>query len=201
MKLLSKLSKKELVVGLPKLGFAKDRLCGACQLGKHKKASFHSKNVVSTKQCLELVHMDLIGPNRTISLGGCTYCLVMVDDYNRYTWVIFLKSKNETFPEFARLMRKIQNQKEVVIKIIRTDNGTEFRKSHFEEYCDSLGIDHNFSAPRTPQQNGVVERKNITLEEMARTMMGEYSTPKYFWAEAMNDACYVVNRTMLRPIL
>ena len=75
------------------------------------------------------------------------------------------KSKNEAFPEFARLMRKIQNQKEVVIKFIRTDNGTEFRNSPFEEYCDSLGIDHNFSAPRTPQQNGVVERKNRMLEK------------------------------------
>ena len=129
--------------------------------------------------------MDLIGPNRTASLGGCTYCLVIVDDYSRYTWVIFLKSKNDAFAEFTRLMRKIQNQKEVVIKYIRTDNGTEFKNSPFEEYCDKLGIEHNFSAPRTPQQNGVVERKNRTLEEMARTMLSEYSLPRYLWAEAM----------------
>ena len=94
--------------------------------------------------------MDLIGPNRTISIGGRVYCLVMVDDYSRYTWVIFLKTKDEAFAEFVRLMRKIQNQKELIIKFIRTDNGTEFKNSPFEEYCDGLGIDHNFSAPRTP---------------------------------------------------
>ena len=173
MDLLSKLSRKDLVVGLPKIRFAKDKLCSCCQLGKHQKNSLSCKNVVSSKRYLELVHMDLIGPNRTVILGSRTYCLIIVDDYSRYTWVIFLKSKNDAFAEFARLMRKIQNQKEVVIKYICTDNGTEFKNSPIKEYCDKLGIDHNFSAPRTPKQNGVVERKNRTLEEMARMMLSE----------------------------
>ncbi|XP_057496707.1 uncharacterized protein LOC130781518, partial [Actinidia eriantha] len=199
--LISKLAKKELVIGLPKISFEKDRLCGACQQGKQTKVSFKSKNIVSTSRPLQLLHMDLIGPSRTMSLGGKLYILVIVDDFSRFTWVTFLAHKNEAFSSFSKLCRRLQNDKELKISNIRTDHGRELENESFAKFCDDLGIGHNFSAPRTPQQNGVVERKNRTLEEMARTMLCENSLPKYFWAEAVNTACFIVNRAMIRPIL
>jgi len=87
------------------------------------------------------------------------------------------------------------------IKIIRSDHGGEFQNESFENFCDENGILYNFSAPRTPQQNGVVERKNRSLEELARTMINEYNVPKYFWADVVSTACYVLNRMLIRPIL
>jgi len=87
------------------------------------------------------------------------------------------------------------------IKIIRNDHGREFQNESFENFCDENGILHNFSALRTLQQNGVVERKNRSLDELARTMLNEYNVPKYFWADAVSTACYVLNRMLIRPIL
>ena len=87
------------------------------------------------------------------------------------------------------------------ITCIRSDYGREFENIDFENYCNEYGIDHNFSAPKTPQQNGVVERKNRTIQEMARTMLNKNNLPKYFWAEAVNTSCYVLNRILLRLIL
>ena len=107
MDLLSKLSRKELVIGLPKIKYEKDRLCKACQHGKQTKKSFKSKNIVSTSRPLQLLHMDLFGPSRTASFGGKYYCLVIVDDFSRYTWVMFLTTKDEAFPFFTRLIRKV----------------------------------------------------------------------------------------------
>jgi transposase InsO family protein len=87
------------------------------------------------------------------------------------------------------------------LKVIHSDNGTEFRNASFDEFCLKHGIDQQFSAPRVPQQNGVVERKNRTLVEMTRTMLDEHSTPRRFWADAMSTTCYISNRIFLRLIL
>ena len=104
--------------------------------------------------------MDLIGPARVKSLGGNLYILVIVDDYSRFTWVAFLSSKHEAFDAFCVLAKKLHNEKDQSIISIRSDHGGEFENKEFQELCEEKGIDHNFSAPRTPQQNGVVERKN-----------------------------------------
>ena len=117
--------------------------------------------------------MDLFGPSRTTSLGGKSYAFVIVGDFSRYTWVLFLAHKNDVFHEFSKLCRKIQNEKGFTISCIRSDHGREFENVEFESFCDVQGIEHTFSAPRTPQQNGVVERKNRTLQEMARTILHE----------------------------
>src|SRR4051812_45106247 len=199
--LLNKVVTKDLVIGLPKMKFSKDHLCDACQNGKQTKFSFKSKNVVSTSRPLELLHMDLFGPSRTKSIGRNIYGFVIVDDYSRFCWTIFLPSKDQTFPAFIQFARLCQNKMNTKIVTIRSDHGGEFENYHFEKYCDKHGIDHNFSAPRTPQQNGVVERKNRVLEELARTMLNEGSLPKYFWDDAISTACYVLNRILIRPIL
>ena len=127
---------------------------------------------------------------------------VLVDDYHRYTWTLFLAAKDDAFEVFCSLMRKYSKKKYwKQLKAIRSDHGTEFENSKFSQYCDYHGVDHNFSAPRTPQQNGVVERKNRTLQEMARTMMIASKIANQFWAEAINTACYTINRCMTRPLL
>ena len=105
---LNHLVKKDLVIGILKLKFEKNKLCEACQKGKQVKNSFQSKNVVSTSKLLELLHIDLFGPSRIMSLGGNYYDLVIVDDYSRFTWTLFLKTKNEAFDAFHKLAKMIQ---------------------------------------------------------------------------------------------
>ena len=121
-------------------------------------SSFIPKKVVSTSKPLELLHLDLFDPSRTRSLGGNYYGFVIVDDFSRFTWTLFLSSKNDTFDAFIKFANKIQNQLSLKIIALRSDHGVEFVNHHFEDYCDEFGISQNFSCPRTPQQNGVVER-------------------------------------------
>ena len=110
---------------------------------------------------------------------------------------MFLSQKNEAFYEFSKFCNKVQNEKGFVTTCIRSDHGREFENVDFENYCNENGIDHIFSALITPQQNGVVERKNIIIQEMPRTMLNENNLPKYFWAGAVNTSCYVLNRVLL----
>ena len=117
--------------------------------------------------------MDLFGPSRTLSLGGKSYAYVIVDDFSKYTWVLLLSQKNEAFYEFSTFCNKVQNEKGFTITFIKSDHDREFENIDFEEYCIEHGINHNFFAPRNPPQNEVVERKNRTLQEMARTMLNE----------------------------
>ncbi|GJX93982.1 retrovirus-related pol polyprotein from transposon TNT 1-94, partial [Tanacetum coccineum] len=201
MRLIQSLSSKELVRNLPKLKCDK-HFCDACKFRKQAHASHKAKNMVSTKRCLELLHMDLFGPSAIKSYGGNLYTLVVVDDYSRYTWTRFLKTKNEAFEKFEILSRKIQNQLGSSIIAIRTDHGREFdNEVQFGAYCDAQGITHNFSAPRTPQSNEVVERKNKTLQEMSRTMLNEQSVPQKFWCNVVDTSTYILNRILIRPIL
>ena len=126
---------------------------------------------------------------------------MIVDDFSRYTWVLFLAHKNDVFHEFSKLCRKIQNKKGFTISCIRSDHRREFENVELESFCDEQGIEHTFSAPRTPQKNGVVERKNRTLQEMARTILHENNLPNYFWVEAVNTSCYILNRVLIRSSL
>jgi transposase InsO family protein len=145
--------------------------------------------------------MDLFGPIAYISIGGSKYYLVIVDDYSRFTWVFFLQEKLETQETLKGFLRRAQNEFGLRIKKIRIDNGTEFKNSQIEDFLEDEGIKHEFSSPYTPQQNGVVERKNRTLLDMARTMIDEYNTPDRFWAEVINTACYSINWLYLHRIL
>jgi len=145
--------------------------------------------------------MDLFGPSRTLSFGGNYYALVIVDDYYRYTWTLFLTHKSDAFHAFKILAKVIHYKKNLKIASIRSDYGGEFENKDFESFCDEHGIEHNFFAPRTLQQNGVLERKNRSLEEIARTLLNDTFLPKYFWVATVNTACYIMNRALIRPIL
>ncbi|GJS29013.1 retrovirus-related pol polyprotein from transposon TNT 1-94 [Tanacetum coccineum] len=194
---INDLARKDLVRGLPRLKFEKDHLCSACQLGKSKKFSHRPKSENTNMEVLHTLHMDLCGPMRVQSIKGKKYILVIVDDYSRFTWVKFLRSKDET-PEFVtNFLKQIQVGLNKTVRFIRTDNGTEFVNQVMSEYYEGVGIFHQKSVPRTPQQNGVVERRNRTLVEAARTMMIFSKAPMFLWAEAVATACYTQNRSLI----
>ncbi|KAI3772107.1 hypothetical protein L6452_03282 [Arctium lappa] len=154
-KTMNKLVKNNLVRGLPSKVFSCDDHCVACLKGKQHKTSHKTKKINTISSCLQLLHMDLFGPTNVMSIGQKSYCLVIVDDYSRFTWVYFLRTKDET------------------------------------------SIERQYSAPRTPQQNGVAERRNRTLIEVARSLLADSKLPITFWAEAVNTACYVQNRVLV----
>ena len=129
----------------------KKKNCDACMKGKQIKFSFKPNNIVSTTRPLELLHMDLCGPMRTLSRGGKSYIFVIVDDFSRYTWTIFLRNNDDTFNEFIKLCKKIQNEKGLKISNIRSDHGEEFENEHFKQFCEENGVEYNFSNARTLQ--------------------------------------------------
>jgi transposase InsO family protein len=201
MKNLHKLLKGEHILGLTNVHFEKDMICSVCQAGKQVGVHCPHKNIMTTDRPLDLLHMDLFGPIAYISIGGSKYCLVIVDEYSRFTWVLFLQEKSQTQETLKRFLRWVQNEFGLRIKKIRSDNGTEFKNSQIKGFLEEQGIKHEFSSPYTPQQNGVVERTNRTLLDMARTMLDEYKTPDRFWVEAINTTCYFINRLYLHRIL
>ncbi|GJY89977.1 putative ribonuclease H-like domain-containing protein [Tanacetum coccineum] len=193
-KTMNKLVRGNLVRGLPSKLFENDHSCVACQKGKQHKASCKTKLVSSISQPLQMLHMDLFGPTFVRSINHKIYCLVVTDDYSRFSWVFFLATKDETSGILKTFITGIENQINHKVKIIRCDNGTEFKNNDMNQFCGMKGIKREFSVARTPQQNEVAERKNMTLIEAARTMLADSLLPTTFWAEAVNTACYVPDR-------
>ncbi|GJX13976.1 putative ribonuclease H-like domain-containing protein [Tanacetum coccineum] len=194
---LNKLVKGNLVRGLPSKIFQNDHTCVACQKGKQHKASCKAKLVSSISQPLQLLHMDLFGPTSVRSINHKTYCLVITDDFSRFSWVFFLRTKDETGGILKDFIRQIKNQLNQKVKTIRCDNGTKFKNMDIIEFCGSKGIKREYSNARTPQQNRVAERKNRTLIEATRTMLADSFLPNTFWAEAVSTTCYVLNRVLV----
>ncbi|GJW39214.1 retrovirus-related pol polyprotein from transposon TNT 1-94 [Tanacetum coccineum] len=192
------LAKNSLVRGLFKLKFEKDYLCSACAMGKSKKKTHKPKSEDTNQEKLYLLHMDLCGPMRIESVNGKKYILVIVDDYSRFTWVKFLRSKDEAPDFIVKFLKMIQVRLKATVRRIRTYNGTEFVNQTLHEYYEKVGISHETSVARSPQQNGVVERRNRTLIEVARTMLIYAKAPLFLWVEAVATACYTQNRSLLR---
>ncbi|GJY90491.1 putative ribonuclease H-like domain-containing protein [Tanacetum coccineum] len=191
---LNKLVKGNLVRGLPSKVFRNDHTCVACQKGKQHKASCKAKLERTITEPLHTLHMDLFGPTSVKSINHASYCLVITDDCTRFSWVFFLATKDETSGILQNFIRQIENQLNHRVKIIRSDNGTEFKNRDMLEFCGNKGIKQEYSNARTPQQNGVAERMNRTLIEAARTMLADSLLPTTFWAEAVSTACYIFNR-------
>nr|GEV30208.1 hypothetical protein [Tanacetum cinerariifolium] len=169
---INNLERKDLVRGLPRLKFEKDYLCSTCQLGKSKKHTHKPKTENTNLEVLNTLYMDLCGTMRVQTINGKKYILVIVDDYSRFTWVKFLRSKDETPELVIKFLQQIQVGLNKTIRDIRTDNGTEFINKALTAYYERVGIFHQKIVPRTPQQNGVVERQNRTLVEAARIITG-----------------------------
>ncbi|KAD3066358.1 hypothetical protein E3N88_34238 [Mikania micrantha] len=170
IKNMNQLVKHVLVRGLPLKDFSCDENCTACLKGKQHKI---------------------------MSMAKKKYCLVIVDDYSKFFWTFFLHSKGEVSKAIINFVLYAEKQYSILVKCVRSDNGTEFRNHILEEFYLSKGIQRQYSIPRTPEQNGVVERKNRTLIEAARTMLADSGLPLTFWAEAVNTACYVQNRVLV----
>ncbi|GJU24342.1 retrovirus-related pol polyprotein from transposon TNT 1-94 [Tanacetum coccineum] len=195
---INHLARHDLVRGLPKLKFEKDHLCSACAMGKSKKKPQKPKSEDTNQEKLYLLHMDLCGPMCVASVNGKKYILVIVDDYSRFTWVKFLRSKDEAPDFIIKFLKMIQVRLKVTVRRIRTYNGTEFVNQTLREYYENIGISHKTSVARPPKQNGVVERRNRMLIEAARTMLIYAKAPLFLWAEAVATACYTQNRSIVR---
>nr|GEU90168.1 retrovirus-related Pol polyprotein from transposon TNT 1-94 [Tanacetum cinerariifolium] len=194
---INDLARNDLVAGLPKFKYHKEHLCPSYEQGKSKRASHPPKPVPNSRQRLHLLHMDLCGPMRIASINGKRYVLVIVDDYSCYTWVHFLRSKDEALEVIIKFLKRITILLQSPVIIIRTDNGTEFKNQMLKEYFDIVGISHQMSYVRTPQQNGVVERRNRTLVEAARTMLIFSRAPLFLCAESIATACFTQNRSII----
>nr|GEX06562.1 retrovirus-related Pol polyprotein from transposon TNT 1-94 [Tanacetum cinerariifolium] len=193
---INDLARNDLVACLLKFKYHKEYLCPSCEQRKSKRASHPPNPVPNSRQRLHLLHMDLCGPMRIASINGKWYILVIVDDYSRYTWVHFLRSKDEAPAVIITFLKRITVLLQYPVIIIRTDNGTEFKNQMLKVYFDSVGISHQMSSIQTPQQNGVVERRNQTLVEAARTMLIFSRAPLFLWAEAIATACFTQNRSI-----
>ncbi len=151
MRTLQSLHKGNHIVGLMEnVSFAKDRVCRACVEGKMHDSPHPSKTIISSKRILELLHVDLFGPTTHASLGAKKHCLVIVDDYSRYTWVYFLKKKDETQQIFIDFATEVQRQHNLTILAIRSDNGSEFKNYTLNDFLSDEGIRHQYSAAYTP---------------------------------------------------
>ncbi|KAJ9547256.1 hypothetical protein OSB04_019799 [Centaurea solstitialis] len=169
---------------------AKEEIC------KLRRSSHKTNSDPSHDKPLQMLYVDFCGPIAVQSLGGKKYIMVLVDEFSHFTWVEFMKRKSQVPSVLINLLKRLQLLHESHVKVLRNDNGTEFKNAAVEEYLASVGITHNFSAPRTPQHNGVVERKNRTLVEAARTMLNASGLSLTFWAEVVSAACYTQNRSL-----
>ncbi|KAL5739216.1 hypothetical protein ACOSQ2_028396 [Xanthoceras sorbifolium] len=185
---------------LPDLKAVDVGLCEDCIFGKQKKVSFAKIGKIPKAEKLELVHTDVWGPSPVSSLSGSLYYVTFIDDSTRKVWVYFLKKKSEVFDTFRKWKAMVENETGLKIKRLRSDNGGEYRDSRFREFCANSGIKMEKTVPMTPQQNGVAERMNRTLNERARSMRLHAGLPKMLWAEAVNIAAYLINRGPSVPL-
>ena len=167
--------------------------CEQCVLGKQKRVKFGTA-IHNTEGILDYIQTDVWGPTKTASLGGKHYFVTFVDDFSRRVWVYTLKSKDEVLETFLVWKKMVENQTGRKIKVLRSDNGTEYRNDQFSIFCKKEGISRHFTVRDTPQQNGVAERMNRTLLEKVWCMLSNASLGKQFWAEAVMYASHLINR-------
>ena len=167
--------------------------CEQCVLGKQTRVKFGTA-IHNTEGILDYIHTDVWGPTKTASLGGRHYFVTFVDDFSRRVWVYTIRSKDEVFATFLVWKKMVENQTGRKIKVLRSDNGTEYRNDPFSDLCEKEGIFRHFTVRDTPQQNGVAERMNRTLLEKVRCMLSNAGLGKQFWAEAVTYASHLINR-------
>lgn len=172
-----------------------NKKCVVCCEGKQSRLPFSHKGSRATR-LLEVIHADVCGPMEIQSIGGSKYFLVFEDDYSRMAFVYFLKTKDEVFRCFKEFKSMVENQKDCKIKIFRSDNGGEFCNKEFENFIRQSGIIHQRTNPHTPEQNGLSERLNRTIVEKARCLLFDADLERKFWAEAVNTAVYLRNRSV-----
>ena len=168
--------------------------CESCQFGKHTRVSFLKRLDQRTKSPFELVHTDIWGPSRVESTLGFRYFVTSIDDYSRCTWLFLMKTRAELFSIFQKFHAEIRTQFNTSICILRSDNAKEYLSASVSSFMSSHGILHQSSCAYTPQQNGVAERKNHHLVEIAYTLLLHHKVPQRFWGDAILATCYLINR-------
>jgi transposase InsO family protein len=184
------------VRGLPLLSQV-DQVCEACLAGKHRRMSFLHAAQRRATEVLELFHGDLCGPITPVTPSGKRYFLLLVDDHSRYMWVALLATKDEAPVAIRHIQAAAERKSGKQLCALRTDwgGGGEFTTAHFHEYFAELGVRRDLTASYTPQQNGVVDRRNQTVVRTARTLLNAKNLPGIFWGEVVMVALYMMNRT------
>ncbi|GMF82146.1 unnamed protein product [Phytophthora fragariaefolia] len=184
--------------GVPRIteGVASDDVCAGCCMGKMRADDYprHPEKLVKSAGVLDLVHTDVMGPMQTRTPGGCTFGVTFIDDYSRHVTVYFMKAKSEVLSKFKIYKAAMENATGKTIKRLRSDNGGEYTDKLFKAYLNRNGIKHEKTVPYTPQQNGLAERMNRSLVEMARCMLYHEGIDKKWWAESVNTAAWIINR-------
>lgn len=191
---LREICRKKLVFGVEIEKNEKLPPCEVCVKGKQTQNPFPIGDMKRTTRLLEIVHSDVCGPMRTQSIGGAKYFVTFIDDKSRWSEIYFLKKKSDVFEAFQNFKSHAENHTGEKIKFLQTDNGSEYCSRQFDDYLAKNGIRRRLSVAHTPQQNGVSERKNRTLVEMARCQLIQSKLSPSFWAEAVSTANYIRNR-------
>jgi transposase InsO family protein len=196
---LRKLAQQEMVRGLPLLQQV-TQVCDGCLLGKQRRAAFPTQSKYRADEHLELVHGDLCGPIEPATPAGNRYFLLLVDDMSRYMWLTLIRSKDEAANAIKHFQAHAEVESGRKLRALRTDRGGEFTSIEFGEYCANLRVGRQLTAPYSPQQNGVVERRNQTIVATARSMMKAKGVPGRFWGEAMSTAVFLLNRSPTKSL-
>ncbi|XP_074353008.1 uncharacterized protein LOC141692171 [Apium graveolens] len=196
---LKLLSKTKMVDGLPEIN-EPENLCEACVKGKQHRQSFPVGKSWRARRPLDIVHTDIAGPFDISSLGGNRYYLTFIDDFSRKSWVYIIKEKSEALDKFKEFKALAEKQSGHYLKVLRSDRGGEYTSNLFRSFCKIHGINHQLTTAYTPQQNGVAERKNRTILDMARSMVKAKHIPRTFWAEAVLCAVYLLNRCPTKSV-
>jgi transposase InsO family protein len=197
---LKLLSQRQMVHDIPKIEH-EDRICDSCLIEKQHRNPFPAESKYRADLPLELWHGDLYGPITPATHGGNRYFLLLVDDCTRFMWLVLIRSKDETFEAFKKVKTAAEIEKNNKLKALRTDRGREFTSNEFKQYCELLGVKQYLTAPYSPQQNGVVERRNQTVVGMARSLLKSMEVPGKFWGEAVSTAIYLLNRAPTKSVV
>jgi transposase InsO family protein len=188
---LSELKSKELVHGLSKLNIIK-AICEVCVTTKHSRLPFVSEAPKRASVALQVVHSDICGPFEVASLGGSKYFIIFVGEFTRMIWLYTIKLMSEALDVFRKFQGLNREKCDKTIKILRTDGGGEYTSKEFEAFYINQGIVHEVTTPYTPQHNGLAERRNMTLIDMAKRMIKHKNLPHKFWNEAITTTAYIL---------
>jgi len=193
------LSEKRMVQGLPKIKLPNE-VCEMCCTGKQARSSYKAQVPFKATGKLKVIHSDVCGPFEVKSIGDNSYFVTFIDEFTRKLWIYLLPKKSEVFSVFKKFRLLVQNESDEVISKLRTDGGGEYTSTEFNDFCSSNHINHEVTAPYTPQHNGISDRKNRTLVNMIRSMLKQKLMPHYLWGEAAATAAYLIYRSLTKKL-
>lgn len=196
---LRKLASRGMVRGMPQIEHV-NQICDSCLAGKQRRTPFPQVAKYRAQKLLELVHGDICGAIKPATPAGNSYFLLLVDDYSRYMWLTLLKHKDEAAQAIQRFKARTEIESGNKLGTLRTDRGGEFTAHTFAAYCADQGVARQLTAPYSPQQNGVVERRNQSVVSTARSLLKAKGMPGRFWGEAVTTAVYLLNRSPTKSL-